>query len=138
MGPGYDGGSPGDRGHGHPVGGGDVPPYGMDRDIGNRSPGRPNGGSYTSLPGRPPASPALSAGDRDRDAEGRLSGERNRSRQRNGRTASGQLRICKKCGEQLTGQFVRALDGTFHLDCFRCRVSPRIPCLVEGSVALIC
>ncbi|KAL3961832.1 hypothetical protein ACCO45_003355 [Purpureocillium lilacinum] len=51
----------------------------------------------------------------------RRSGERNRSRQRNGRTASGQTRICKKCGEPLTGQFVRALDGTFHLDCFKCR-----------------
>ncbi|TWU78019.1 hypothetical protein ED733_006460 [Metarhizium rileyi] len=51
----------------------------------------------------------------------RKSGERNRSRQRNGRTASGQLRICKKCGEPLTGQFVRALDGTFHLDCFKCQ-----------------
>ena len=32
-------------------------------------------------------------------------------------------RICQKCGEALTGQFVRALGGTFHLDCFRCRVS---------------
>jgi len=29
-------------------------------------------------------------------------------------------RTCKKCGEPLTGQFVRALGGTFHLDCFRC------------------
>lgn len=56
------------------------------------------------------------------DLESRKSGERNRSRQRNGRTASGQLRTCKKCGETLTGQFVRALDGTFHLDCFKCRV----------------
>ncbi|KAG5995474.1 hypothetical protein E4U52_008267 [Claviceps spartinae] len=51
----------------------------------------------------------------------RKSGERNRSRPRNGRSASGQIRICKKCGEPLTGQFVRALDGTFHLDCFKCR-----------------
>ena len=32
-------------------------------------------------------------------------------------------RICKKCGESLTGQFVRALGGTFHLECFLCRVS---------------
>lgn len=56
------------------------------------------------------------------DEEFRRSGERNRSRQRSARTASGQLRICKKCGEPLTGQFVRALDGTFHLDCFKCRV----------------
>ena len=31
-------------------------------------------------------------------------------------------RICKKCGESLTGQFVRALGGTFHLECFLCRV----------------
>ncbi|QPH00225.1 hypothetical protein C2857_003587 [Epichloe festucae Fl1] len=55
------------------------------------------------------------------EAPPRKSGERNRSRQRNGRTTSGQMRICKKCGEPLTGQFVRALDGTFHLDCFKCR-----------------
>ena len=33
------------------------------------------------------------------------------------------IRMCKKCGESLTGQFVRALGGTFHLDCFRCKVS---------------
>ena len=32
-------------------------------------------------------------------------------------------RLCKKCGEPLTGQFVRALGGTFHLECFLCRVS---------------
>ena len=49
-----------------------------------------------------------------------------RSRSRNARAAgeknsSGHLRLCKKCDEPLTGQFVRALDGTFHLDCFSCR-----------------
>lgn len=32
-------------------------------------------------------------------------------------------RICGKCGEPLAGQFVRALDNTFHLDCFTCNVS---------------
>lgn len=37
------------------------------------------------------------------------------------KTSNGQLRTCKKCGEGLTGQFVRALNGTFHLDCFKCR-----------------
>lgn len=31
-------------------------------------------------------------------------------------------RICKKCGESLSGQFVRALNGTFHLECFKCQV----------------
>jgi len=80
-----------------------------------------NGGSYGNQLGRPPASPALSADNTDN--ESRRSGERNRSRPRGSRAASGQTRICKKCGESLTGQFVRALDGTFHLDCFKCRVS---------------
>ena len=32
-------------------------------------------------------------------------------------------RICKKCDQPLTGQFVRALGGTYHLECFLCRVS---------------
>ncbi|KAI8965987.1 RhoGAP-domain-containing protein [Daldinia sp. FL1419] len=67
-------------------------------------------------PSLPPGSPSLSA-----QGDPRPSGERNRSRGRSGRTASGQLRICAKCGESLTGQFVRALEGTYHLDCFRCR-----------------
>ncbi|KFZ15422.1 hypothetical protein V502_05626 [Pseudogymnoascus sp. VKM F-4520 (FW-2644)] len=50
------------------------------------------------------------------------SSDRDRSRHRGGkRTGSGQLRLCKKCGEPLTGQFVRALGGTFHLDCFKCK-----------------
>ena len=35
-------------------------------------------------------------------------------------------RICGKCGEPLQGQFVRALDNTFHLDCFTCHVSSRV------------
>ncbi len=143
VGPGYDGGPPADRGHGHPPAG-DMG-YPIDRDMANRSPGqsRQNGASYGSLPGRGPASPALSIGDRDRDrerdrdAESRRSDERNLSRPRNGRTASGQLRICKKCGEPLTGQFVRALDGTFHLDCFRCRVSREIwiPFVLQDQLA---
>ncbi|KAL3497141.1 hypothetical protein BJX62DRAFT_3643 [Aspergillus germanicus] len=29
-------------------------------------------------------------------------------------------RICKKCNEPLTGQFVRALQATYHLECFKC------------------
>ena len=40
-----------------------------------------------------------------------------------GKSSHSGPRICQKCGENLTGQFVRALGGTFHLDCFRCRVS---------------
>lgn len=72
--------------------------------------------------GSAPSTPITPAGHRD--DESRKSGERNRSQQRSGRrSSSGPTRVCKKCNEPLTGQFVRALDGTFHLDCFRCRVS---------------
>ncbi|XP_044714941.1 LIM domain-containing protein [Hirsutella rhossiliensis] len=81
-----------------------------------------NGGQRTpeSLRGLKLTSAGLPTGWTD-ETSPRKSEERNRSRQRNGRAASGQTRICNKCGEPLTGQFVRALDGTFHLDCFKCR-----------------
>lgn len=40
-----------------------------------------------------------------------------------GNTSGGTSRLCTKCGESLTGKYVRALKGTFHLECFMCRVS---------------
>lgn len=43
-----------------------------------------------------------------------------RSRSGSGGKPRGGVRICKKCNQALTGQFVRALGGTFHLDCFKC------------------
>ncbi|KIW38418.1 uncharacterized protein PV06_09383 [Exophiala oligosperma] len=48
--------------------------------------------------------------------------ERSRSRTNgsSGKSPGAAVRTCKKCGEPLTGQFVRALGGTFHLDCFKC------------------
>lgn len=51
--------------------------------------------------------------------------DRSRTRTNGGaapKTSNGTLKVCKKCGESLTGQFVRALGGTFHLECFKCRV----------------
>ncbi|TLD13482.1 uncharacterized protein PgNI_04941 [Pyricularia grisea] len=116
-------GPPADRGRGDRHAPGEEN-YQMDRDalqLGMGAPRQNGGGAYPSAvpPGAP--SPAWSTGgERLRDERSR-SAERNRSRPRNGRSASGQLRICAKCGEPLTGQFVRALDGTFHLDCFKCR-----------------
>ncbi|KAH8593548.1 hypothetical protein B0O99DRAFT_688384 [Bisporella sp. PMI_857] len=89
---------------------------------------RPNG-AFTSE-NRSAASPSGSAGGReqerdwDRETDPQRQSEdrtRSRSRTRNGRASTGQPRVCKKCGEALTGQFVRALGGTYHLDCFRCR-----------------
>ena len=39
-----------------------------------------------------------------------------------GNTSGGTPRMCTKCGEPLIGKYVRALKGTFHLECFMCRV----------------
>lgn len=55
-------------------------------------------------------------------------GQRPRDRSKGRRKGSGQQRVCGKCGQQLTGQFVRALGDTYHLDCFTCYVSIRACC----------
>ncbi|CAJ2501780.1 Uu.00g046330.m01.CDS01 [Anthostomella pinea] len=119
MGSDYGGGlTAGDRVHGHPPPASDGG-YQLDGERRNMTPSpmQPNG-QYT--PYRPPGSPAPSAVP-SAHSDPRRSSERNRSRGRSGRTPSGTLRTCAKCGEPLTGQFVRALEGTFHLDCFKCR-----------------
>ncbi|OTB08858.1 hypothetical protein M426DRAFT_163027 [Hypoxylon sp. CI-4A] len=116
MGPDYDGGLAGDRLHGHPPPMPNDNGYQLDHDRPNMTPSPSYQNGAFPPPSLPPASPALSA-----RSDPRRSGERNRSRGRSGRTASGQLRVCAKCGEPLTGQFVRALEGTYHLDCFKCR-----------------
>jgi hypothetical protein len=45
-----------------------------------------------------------------------------RSRPKKDRRPSDKQRICGKCQKQLTGQFVRALGDTYHLECFTCHV----------------
>ncbi|KAL8948074.1 MAG: hypothetical protein Q9222_005704 [Ikaeria aurantiellina] len=35
--------------------------------------------------------------------------------------SNGVKRICDRCGDPLLGQFVRAMGGMFHLECFMCR-----------------
>lgn len=45
-------------------------------------------------------------------------------------------RICKKCGDPLTGQFVRALGATFHLECFKCQVR-KSPCSPASNSDLV-
>ncbi|KAE8316683.1 hypothetical protein BDV41DRAFT_94870 [Aspergillus transmontanensis] len=66
---------------------------------------------------RDPSTPRDAAGYWDRSTP------RDRTRP-NGRPVTkspgGSSRICKKCGEPLTGQFVRALLSTYHLECFKC------------------
>ncbi|KAL2381047.1 hypothetical protein RJ035_006591 [Blastomyces gilchristii] len=49
------------------------------------------------------------------------SGPRDKSRLNGGSgSKSPGGRVCRLCGEPLQGQFVRALGGTFHLECFQC------------------
>ncbi|CAG8482236.1 5131_t:CDS:10 [Ambispora gerdemannii] len=38
-----------------------------------------------------------------------------------GHSSKQNLATCTKCGLVIVGQFVRALGGTFHLDCFKCQ-----------------
>lgn len=37
-----------------------------------------------------------------------------------GQVGAASTKLCDKCGLRMSGQFVRALGGTFHLECFRC------------------
>lgn len=37
-----------------------------------------------------------------------------------GTTTKRRRKVCKTCGLDITGQFVRALNASFHVDCFRC------------------
>ncbi|KAI1437534.1 RhoGAP-domain-containing protein [Xylaria sp. CBS 124048] len=114
MGPDYGGGPSSDHVHGHPPSG--DGPYQPDHDrlAMTSSPPYSNGGF--PLPNLPNASPTISA----HGEPPRRSGEQSRPRPLNGRSASGSVRTCAKCGDALTGQFVRALDDTFHLECFKC------------------
>lgn len=63
---------------------------------------------------------------RDRPVYQNRPNHRDRSRpngQTHARSPGSSSRVCRKCGESLTGQFVRALGATFHLECFKCEVS---------------
>ena len=42
-------------------------------------------------------------------------------------------KICGKCGESLTGQFVRALGDTYHLECFTCHVRTLLCFRIRGA-----
>jgi len=37
-------------------------------------------------------------------------------------TSTKELKCCVECKKPIKGKFVRALEGMFHLDCFRCMV----------------
>lgn len=93
-------------------------------------PANPNG-SMAPGGGYPPdgADPdgRLARQSESNDREGRerdqRSGSATRDRSKNGSRKPGGSRVCGKCGLSLTGQFVRALGDTYHLECFTCHVS---------------
>ncbi|KAK3111990.1 Rho-type GTPase activating protein Rga1 [Teratosphaeriaceae sp. CCFEE 6253] len=76
-----------------------------------------------NLPIRSYASTEMSAATRERGDSG--ADPRDRTRAVAQRKASTQ-RMCGKCGRSLTGQFVRALGDTYHLECFTCHDCDKI------------
>jgi hypothetical protein len=104
----------------------------------DRPPGATNAGSYydntstaaqstmNSEDARDLAMRSSAAGGEGRERDGVGGGEgvvqEVRTRGAGGRRPSGQQRMCGKCQRHLTGQFVRALGDTYHLECFTCHV----------------
>ncbi|EOD50050.1 putative rho-gtpase-activating protein [Neofusicoccum parvum UCRNP2] len=89
----------------------------------------------------PPNDAALGPGDAGQNSLQMAADERERSRRldnggdstrpsrersRNGSRRPSGSRVCGKCGGHLTGQFVRALGDTFHLECFTCHDCDKI------------
>ena len=90
-----------------------------------------NGSSSTptsqAMNGNLPSNNESRSGRERNQAQDRPARERSRPNGASGGRPGGP-RICKKCDQPLTGQFVRALGGTFHLECFLCRVSLVVFC----------
>lgn len=101
---------------------------GMPQDRDGQQPMRPineqgtNNNQSVMVPGPYPPQAPQRSGSTPPDRGNGGSGERSSSRTGSNRKGSGQIRRCNKCSEPLTGQFVRALGGTYHLDCFKCKV----------------
>ncbi|PWW79213.1 RhoGAP-domain-containing protein [Tuber magnatum] len=84
-----------------------------DRQPAERSPATPGGGVGGDVPGQVGGVGGSGVGGNGgTDGNGLIS---------HGNSPKSHTRICQKCGNVLTGQFVRALGGTYHLDCFKCR-----------------
>ncbi|KAI9847146.1 MAG: hypothetical protein M1837_003008 [Sclerophora amabilis] len=97
------------------------------RNMGGR--GGPNQHQNGPSHGAPPKRDMSSNSPRDhqsgRDKEdGVVVGHRDRSRTNgnsSSRSGNAIAKLCKKCQEPMVGQFVRALGGTFHIECFKCQ-----------------
>ena len=127
--------------HDHP---GNAAPYTRAIDTGNTSPSGAMPGAYPTYSpvfrdrsdvdlARQQLPPVEKS--RSKDSPGMLVPPGDRSRgngNANGSRRPSGSRTCAKCGEPLQGQFVRALEGTYHLECFTCHVSS--PSIVKVSV----
>lgn len=83
----------------------------------------PDGRSSRMLDTNPPsATDPSSPLDRSDYWERSTPRDRSRPTGRSNTKSPGSQRLCKKCDEPLTGQFVRALNATYHLECFKCEV----------------
>lgn len=85
----------------------------------DRPPGASNGTFYDDRQ----SNGASAAQTPDGTDDGRHPQELGESSKPEKRRAGAGQRICGKCGKHLTGQFVRALGDTYHLECFTCHVS---------------
>ncbi|KAG0130958.1 hypothetical protein HOY82DRAFT_352502 [Tuber indicum] len=83
------------------------------RQPGERSPVTPGGGVGGGVPGQ--------AGGIGGSGTGGNGGTDGNGVIPHGNSPKSHTRICQKCGNVLTGQFVRALGGAYHLECFKCR-----------------
>ena len=97
--------------------------YGSGRPDPAKAPRQQNQGGYQLSDPQSRALPPAPGGYGEQQVMTRPSQERQKSSTANGQRRPSGSRICGKCGEPLQGQFVRALDNTFHLDCFTCHVS---------------
>ena len=105
--------------HGAPVGDLPMHPHNVDND--NRYARNENAQAPTIDVRRPSGSPGdlnLMSGSRELPVreKPKLNGNSGGAKPPHGQ------RTCWKCGQQLSGQFVRAIGGTFHLECFKCQV----------------
>lgn len=115
------------------------PPNSSTSSTSHRSAGGSNSHSHqpSSRPGSaasqnrlPGSSEGHELAERERD-RGRRRGDSGASGEsssgggeRSGGKRTGSPTTCAKCDLPMTGQFVRALGTVYHLDCFRCLVSP--------------
>ncbi|KAF2773235.1 GTPase-activating protein-like protein of the rho/rac family [Teratosphaeria nubilosa] len=98
-----------------------------DQETATREPSsQANGQSNLPHRGLDQGAPTSGRSDRERAGQGDAPEAREKGRSNGGRRPSAPQRTCGKCQQHLTGQFVRALGDTYHLECFTCHDCDKI------------